>query len=523
MKTKLQPPQDGGGSIVATYLRENRDSDTLSVGFLAYLCNLEMVARVSPGIVASIVSELESQRSSVKLIASENYSSLSVQCAMGNLLTDKYAEGVAGARYYAGCENIDAIEAYAVRRACELFGADHAYVQPHSGADANLVAFLAILNCRVRDVAMKELGVKSITALLSNDLPPSTWAEIRHRLGNQRLLGMSLKSGGHLTHGYRMNVSSLMFDAHSYDVDETTHLIDYDALQRQAEKIRPLILLAGYSAYSRGIDFARMRQIADKVGAVLMVDMAHFAGLVAGGVFSGKFSPFPHAHVVTSTTHKTLRGPRGGIVLCQAEFKDAVDKGCPSILGGPLAHVMAAKAACFDEALKPEFKQYAHRIVENSKRLAEALKGLGFTIITGGTENHIVLVNVSAAPFSLTGVQGDAVLRECGITCNKNTIPFDPKSAIITSGLRLGTAAVTTLGMGPEQMDEIASIIHLVLSNTRPATVRDKQGAEKLSDREYTIDPAIREEALGRSKRLLDAFPLYEEIDLSLLKSAFPR
>ena len=316
------------------------------------------MAQVAPDVARSIVQELADQRHNIKMIASENFSSLATQCAMANLLTDKYAEGIPHHRFYAGCDNVDSIEDLANLRARELFGAAHAYAQPHSGADANLVAFWAVLRARVELPKMAEvLGAESTDALVPADwykLTLDQWNAVRQALGNQRLLGMDLASGGHLTHGYRLNASGKMFEAHGYTVDRQTFLLDYDAIEKQALEVKPLILLAGFSAYPRNINYARMREIADRVGAVLMVDMAHFAGLVAGKVLQGEFDPIPHAHIVTTTTHKTLRGPRGGLVLCNEEFKDHVDRGCPLVLGGPLPHVMAAKAVAFTEALRPD-------------------------------------------------------------------------------------------------------------------------------------------------------------------------
>jgi glycine hydroxymethyltransferase len=306
-------------SLVESYLK-SKDPSTVAPGFLAYLANLECVSRVAPEVARSIVQELVDQRHNIKMIASENFSSLATQCAMANLLTDKYAEGIPHHRFYAGCDNVDSIEDLANSRARELFGAAHAYAQPHSGADANLVAFWAVLRARVELPEMaKALGVQSEDALVPAswyNLTPEQWRVVRQALGNQRLLGMELASGGHLTHGYRLNASGKMFEAHGYTVDRTTFLLDYDAIERQAMDVKPLILLAGFSAYSRNINYARMRAIADRAGAVLMVDMAHFAGLVAGKVLEGEFNPIPYAHIVTTTTHKTLRGPRGGLVLC---------------------------------------------------------------------------------------------------------------------------------------------------------------------------------------------------------------
>jgi glycine hydroxymethyltransferase len=497
-------------SLIQAYLEETRKSPSdVDSGFLAYLANLEMVARVSPLVAQAIVQELEDQRKNIKLIASENYSSLATQCAMGNLLTDKYAEGVPYKRFYAGCGNVDAIEDYARQKACELFGARHAYVQPHSGADANLVAFWAILATRVEVPELEKLGVSDPMRLSHED-----WEKIRRAFGNQRLLGMDLNSGGHLTHGYRRNVSARMFDAYSYAVSPQTNLLDYDQIQQLAAEIKPLILLAGYSAYPRAIDFERMRDIADKVGAVLMVDMAHFAGLVAGKVFQGRYNPIPYAQVVTTTTHKTLRGPRGGLVLCDSEFAEQVDKGCPLVLGGPLPHIIAAKAICFTEALQPDFQKYAQKVVENARALSQAFIELGVKVVTGGTDNHIVLLDIS--PFGLTGRQAESAVRECGITLNRNTIPYDPNGPWYTSGLRLGTPATTTLGMGQAEMKEIAAIMKLILSSTTPQMTESGKSKAK-----YLIKEAAKQEARARVEALLKCYPVYPEIDLQFLKKAF--
>jgi len=500
-------------SAIASYLAKT-DPDAISPGFLAYIANLSQVASVAPNVARGIVQELADQRAYLKLIASENYCSLATQAAMGNLLTDKYAEGFPGTRFYEGCDNIDDIEAYACAQACKLFGCDHAYVQPHSGADANMVAFWAILQARIVVPKMAETTAKDPGALSHGE-----WERIRQSLGNQRLLGLNLAAGGHLTHGYRHNVSGKMFEAFSYGVHPETHLLDYDEIEKQALEVKPLILLAGYSAYPRAIDFKRMRAIADKVGAVLMVDMAHFAGLVAGGVFTGDFSPFPHAHIVTSTTHKTLRGPRGGVVLSTKEFAEYVDKGCPMVLGGPLSHIMAAKGVAFTEANTPAFKTYAHKIVENAKALAESCASEGMKVISGGTDNHLMLID--ATTFGLTGRQAASALRECGITLNKNTIPFDQNTPLITSGLRLGTPAITTLGMGIEEMKEIAGIIKLALSNTKPGVVESGANAGKPSKINYTIDAQALETAKARVKELLDRYPVYPELDLGFLLEHF--
>jgi len=495
------------------YCSQKKITDA-DAGFIACLANLSQVAAVAPDIAKSIVQELADQRSNLKLIASENYCSLNTQGALGNLLTDKYAEGFPEHRFYAGCANVDDIESYAVKQACTLFGAEHAYVQPHSGADANLIAFWAILTTRIVNPALEKMGETNLSKLSRED-----WNSIRTASGNQRLLGMDYYSGGHLTHGYRYNVSAQMFDAYSYGVDRTTGLLDYDALEKTVLELKPFILLAGYSAYPRKINFARMRSIADKVGAVFMVDMAHFAGLVAGKVFSGDYNPIPYAHVVTTTTHKTLRGPRGGMILCTKEFAESVDKGCPLVIGGPLAHVVASKAVAFTEANKPEFAAYASQIVKNASVLADECVKLGMKVATGGTDNHLFLVDVT--PLGLTGRQAESALRECGITLNRNSLPYDVNGPWYTSGLRIGTPAVTTLGMKENEMAEIAAILNLVLTNTKPSEITSGEQAGTLSKAKYTIAPAIVAEAQKRIGRLLGAFPVYPGLDLAYLQKAF--
>ena len=498
-------------SVFHDYLKSTDNPDA---GFIAYLASLTKVAEVAPEVAASTVKELADQRSYLKLIASENFSSLSCQLAMGNLLTDKYAEGFPWHRFYAGCDNVDAIEDYAAKKACELFGCDHAFVQPHSGADANLIAYLAILNAKVEVPALEKMGDMNPSHLSRED-----WDKIRAELGNQKMLGLDYYSGGHLTHGYRHNVSAQIFDAYTYTVNKETGLLDYDEIEKMAVDIKPLILLTGYSAYPRLIDFKRMRQIADKVGAVFMVDMAHFAGLVAGGVFEGDFNPFPHAHVVTTTTHKTLRGPRGGMVLCTEEYAEAVNKACPIAMGGPLPHAMAAKAVAFTEAAKPEFKEYAAKIVENCQALASECAERGLTISTGGTDNHLFLIDVT--PLGLTGRQAESIMRECGITLNRNSLPFDVNGPWYTSGLRLGTAAVTSLGMGKDQMTVIADVLAKVLKAAEPTVLKKGANAGKKSKAKYKIDSALVEEARLKIKGLLDKYLLYPEIDLALLEKAF--
>ncbi|MFP4164704.1 MAG: glycine hydroxymethyltransferase [Chitinispirillaceae bacterium] len=500
-------------SVLSSYLSKT-DPRNIDSGLVAYLANLSEVSKVAPNVAKLTVKELADQRSNLKLIASENYCSLSTQLAMGNLLTDKYAEGFPYHRFYAGCDNVDEIESYAVEQACRLFGSEHAYVQPHSGADANLIAYWAILTTRIENPELEKLGQTNLAKLSKED-----WNSLRAKLGNQRLLGMDYYSGGHLTHGYRYNVSAQMFEAYNYGVDKTSGLLDYDAIEKMAEDIKPLILLAGYSAYPRKIDFARMRAIADKVGAVFMVDMAHFAGLVAGGVFKGDYNPVEHAHVVTTTTHKTLRGPRGGMVLCTKEFAESVDKGCPLVIGGPLAHVMASKAVAFTEANTPEFKDYAASIVKNSSSLARFCMEEGMSVATDGTDNHLLLIDVT--PFGITGRQAESALRECGITLNRNSLPYDSNGPWYTSGLRIGTPAVTTLGMGEREMKEIAAIVRLVLSNTAPNTISKGPNAGKQSKAKFTTKAAAAEEAKRRVKVLLDKYPVYSQLDLDLLQTHF--
>jgi len=488
-------------TFLTRYL-ENLGGKPIHSAAAAFYASLDHVGSQSPGVVRAIISELRDQSRNLKLIASENFSSLATQLAHGNLFTDKYSEGFAGHRFYAGCDNVDLIENEAAELARELFGAQHAYVQPHSGADANLVAFMAILMARVEEEALAGLHATSPLGLSGED-----WQKVRHAMQDQRLLALDLYSGGHLTHGYRMNISGLLFEAHAYSVERESKLLDLDKIRAQAREVKPLILLAGYSAYPRKINFAVMREIADEVGAVLMVDMAHFAGLVAGGVFSGDYNPVPHAHIVTSTTHKTLRGPRGGLVLCTDEFRDFVDKGCPAILGGPLPHAMGAKAVAFREAKTPAFSAYAHQIVDNARTLAETLMSRGMPVLTGGTDNHLLLLDV-AAGFGLTGRQAENALRQCAVTLNRNALPYDSNGPWYTSGLRIGTAAMTTLGMGPDEMREIGEIFHLVLSNTRAEL--KMMGKEKGSPSQvkYTLAARVIDQARQRVGDLLQRFPL---------------
>jgi glycine hydroxymethyltransferase len=402
-----------------------------------------------PQVFEAIQNELKRQQSKIELIASENFVSRAVMEAQGSVLTNKYAEGYPGRRYYGGCEYVDVVEDLARERAKKLFGAEHANVQPHSGAQANMAVYFTVL----------EHG--------------------------DTVLGMNLSHGGHLTHGSPVNFSGIQYNFVEYGVDPETHMIDYDDVLEKARIHKPKLIVAGASAYPRIIDFQRFREIADEVGAYLMVDMAHIAGLVAAGLHP---NPVPYAHFVTTTTHKTLRGPRGGMILCKEEFAKQIDKAIfPGIQGGPLMHVIAAKAVALGEALQDSFKTYAQNIVNNAKRLAEALKKEGFTLVSGGTDNHLLLIDLR--PQGLTGKVAEKVLDEVGITVNKNTIPYDPESPFVTSGIRIGTAAVTTRGFGLEEMDEIASIISLTLKNHE--------------------DEAKLEEARKRVAALTEKFPLY--------------
>ena len=497
--------------LAAEFLK-HQAPEKLNTNFLAYLCSLTEISKVTPGIASSIVKELENQRNRVKLIASENYCSMAVQLAMGNLLTDKYAEGVSNHRFYAGNENVDAIETLAAEEACKLFGAQYANVQAHCGADANLLAYWAILSTRIESPALAKWGETNLYKL-----DDSRWKELRTAFGNQRLLGLDYYSGGHLTHGYRHNISGRMFDIFSYSVSEKDGLLDYDAIEKQALEVRPLILLAGYSAYPRKINFKRMREIADKTGSVFMVDMAHFGGLVAGKVFTDENDPVLWAHVVTSTTHKTLRGPRAGFVLAVKEFAEALDKGCPLTMGGPLPHVIAAKAIAFREAAAPEFRQYAQRIVSNCRALAASCMKNGLDVLTGGTDNHLMLVNVHNA--GITGRQAEGAIHECHITLNRNSLPRDPNGPWYTSGIRVGTAAATTLGMGEAEMCELGELIAKVIKGTAQAP--DKNDPLKKSRAKYIIDQTVKSEVHARVKTLMDRFPVYPELDLDLLKKHF--
>jgi glycine hydroxymethyltransferase len=470
---------------------------------IAYMASLDYLKDQHPLVAEKIVQELKDQRSYLKMIASENYCSLSVQLAMGNLLTDKYSEGYPKHRFYAGCENVDVIEDVAIQELKDIFQCEHAYVQPHSGADANLVALWAILVLKVQNKEVEQLGKKTI-----DELTPEEHEKIRKILLSQKMMGLALSSGGHLTHGYRHNISAKIMQSVPYEVDKQSGVIDYKALQEQVKKEKPLILIAGYSAYPRRLNFAKMREIADSVGAVLFVDMAHFAGLVAGKVLQGDYDPIPFGHIVTSTTHKTLRGPRGGIVLCKNEFKEVVDKGCPIVLGGPLQHVIAAKAVAFKEANTPAFQAYAQQIVKNAQHLASALIQRGVEVTTGGTENHLLVADV-AKSFGLTGRQAENALREAHFTVNRNAIPFDINGPWYTSGIRIGTPAITTLGMREKEMEEIAECMVDLLKATKAAP--GEKAGEK-SRAKVEIEPAVKVKVQKRVADLLQQFPLYPEL-----------
>lgn len=402
-------------------------------------------------IAQAIDNELNRQRNKLELIASENIVSKAVMIAQGSVLTNKYAEGYPGKRYYGGCEHVDVVEQLAIDRAKELFGAEYANVQPHSGAQANMAVFFALLT------------------------PGDT------------VMGMNLTDGGHLTHGSPVNMSGKYFKIVPYGVSEKTEMLDYDEIQKIAEECKPKLIVAGASAYARIIDFEKMAEIAHSVGAYLMVDMAHIAGLVAAGLHP---SPVPYADVVTTTTHKTLRGPRGGLILCKdAEFGKQFNKAIfPGIQGGPLMHVIAGKAVALKEALSPEFKEYAQQIIKNAKVLAETLQANGFRIVSGGTDNHLMLVDLTSK--NITGKLAQSLLDEVGITANKNTIPFEKLSPFVTSGIRLGSPALTTRGFKEDDMAEVANIISLVLSNPE--------------------DEGARKEAADRIAALCAKYPLYE-------------
>ena len=393
-----------------------------------------------------IAAEEDRQRHNIELIASENYCSKDIMDAVGSCLTNKYAEGYPSRRYYGGCINVDASEALAIERACELFHAEHANVQPHCGSSANMAVYRSVL----------EQG--------------------------DRILGMSLDAGGHLTHGYRLSFSGNDYESFSYGVDRESEMIDYDELERLANKVRPKMIVAGASAYPRFIDYERFRQIADEVGAYLMVDMAHIAGLIAAGLHP---SPVPYADFVTSTTHKTLRGPRGGLILCKEQYAKKLDRAVfPGIQGGPLCHVIAGKAICFYEAMQPEFAEYQKQVLKNAKALMNTLKKEGFRIVSGDTDNHMVLVDVKNS-LGITGKQLETRLDEINITVNKNSIPFDEEKPAYTSGVRLGTPAMTTRGFKEEEFIEVGEIISMVAHHIEDEDmmVQAKARTEKLMER----------------------------------------
>ncbi|MGD6857372.1 serine hydroxymethyltransferase [Bacillus infantis] len=413
---------------------------------------MKHLAQQDEQVFQSIQDELKRQRTKIELIASENFVSEAVMEAQGSVLTNKYAEGYPGRRYYGGCEHVDVTENLARDRAKQIFGAEHANVQPHSGAQANMAVYFTIL----------ETG--------------------------DTVLGMNLSHGGHLTHGSPVNFSGIQYNFVEYGVDKDTHRINYDDVLEKAREHKPKLIVAGASAYPREIDFKRFREIADEVGAYLMVDMAHIAGLVAAGLHQ---NPVPYADFVTTTTHKTLRGPRGGMILCREEFAKKIDKSIfPGIQGGPLMHVIAAKAVAFGEALQDSFKDYAQNIINNAKALGEGLKEEGIDLVSGGTDNHLLLIDLRS--LGLTGKVAEKVLDEIGITVNKNTIPFDPESPFVTSGIRIGTAAVTSRGFGEKEMKEIASLIAFTLKNHE--------------------DEAKLAEASSRVEELTGRFTLYKEL-----------
>lgn len=413
---------------------------------------MEQLRKSDPAVLEAMGLELKRQRANIELIASENIVSEAVIEAMGSVLTNKYAEGYPGKRFYGGCEDVDIVEDLARDRAKELFGGEHVNVQPHSGAQANMAVYLAALK------------------------PGDT------------VLGMNLAHGGHLTHGSPVNASGLLYNFVAYGVQEDSFLIDYDEVRKAAFKHRPKLIVAGASAYPRIIDFEKLGQIANDVGALFMVDMAHIAGLVAAGLHP---SPVPHAHFVTTTTHKTLRGPRGGLIICKQPWAAAIDKAVfPGTQGGPLMHVIASKAVAFGEALQPSFKTYAENVIKNAKVLAETLLGEGINIISGGTDNHLMLIDTRS--LNITGRDAEKVLDSVGITVNKNAIPFDPTSPFVTSGIRLGTPAVTSRGMDEQAMTVIGRIIANVLKSPQ--------------------DEAVLSQAASQVAELTDKFPLYPEL-----------
>ena len=426
--------------------------------------------QTDPQVAELIALEARRQETTLELIASENHVSRAVLEAAGSVLTNKYAEGYPAARYYGGCEYYDKVESLAIDRARQMFGARFANVQPHSGANANLAAFMSLMQ------------------------------------PGDNFLGINLSSGGHLTHGMKLNASAIFYRPDFYELDPQTETIDFNSVRAKAKELRPKVIVCGYSAYPRTIDFAQFRQIADEVGAKLMADVAHIAGLCVGGAHP---SPFPHAHVVTTTTHKSLRGPRGGLVLATEEYAPSVDRGCPMVLGGPLSHVMAAKAVALAEARQPEFAGYAQDIAGNAKSLAEGFLQRGATLVTGGTDNHLVLLDVTS--FGLTGRQAESALLDAGVVTNRNSVPGDPNGAWYTSGIRLGTPALTSRGFGHDEFDRVAELIVDVLSSTTPKQAKDG----KPSKANYTLADGVADRTKAASAEMLDKYPLYPGLELS--------
>ena len=411
--------------------------------------SLEALQATDPEVYAAIAAEEERQRNKLLLIASENFASPAVLAAQGSLMTNKYAEGYPGKRYYGGCQHVDTVEELAIQRCKQIFGAEHVNVQPHSGSQANMAAYLSVLK------------------------PGDT------------ILGMDLAQGGHLTHGSKVNFSGMIFRAFSYGVDRQTETINYEAVQTLAEECRPRMLVVGASAYARTLDFPKFQAIAQAVGAYLMVDIAHIAGLIAAGLHP---NPCPYADFVTTTTHKTLRGPRGGVVMCKEEHAKAVDKFVfPGMQGGPLMHVIAAKAVAFKEALSPAFRRYQQQVVTNARELAQGLLDRGYKIVSGGTDTHLMLVNLTNK--GITGKEADAALDAAGIIVNKNAVPYDEKPPAVASGIRLGTPIVSTRGMKEVEMKEIVALIDRVLQHRQ--------------------DPAVLEEVRGQAKALCSRFPIF--------------
>ena len=432
----------------------------------------EDLADLDPEIAGFINQELDRQQRGLEMIASENHTPLAVMQAQGSVLTNKYAEGYPGRRYYGGCEHADSVERLAIERVKNLFGAQFANVQPHSGAQANA----AVMHALIR--------------------PGDT------------VMGLNLAHGGHLTHGMKLNFSGRLYNIVPYSVDENTYEVDMDEVARLAREHQPKMIVAGWSAYPRQLDFARFREIADEVGAYLFVDMAHFAGLVAGKVFAGEEDPIPYADVVTTTTHKSLRGPRGGLVLTTKEYADVVDRGCPLVLGGPLGHVIAAKAVALAEARTQEFRTYAQDVVDNAKALAEGLLSRGAKLVTGGTDNHLVLIDVTG--YDLTGRQAESALLDAGIVSNRNSVPNDPNGAWYTSGVRLGTPALTSRGFNASDMDAVAQMVHEVLSSTTAAITKSgKPGKAK-----YDLSAEVAQNTKDSAAGLLANHPLYPGLEL---------